>query len=271
MNNIEKWKETALSSLQYIWPVLGKIVMAIIVIIIGLLVTKLIVKLFKKALKIAKVEKLDEKINEIEIVDGKKLNFNTIKIVSKTVKWIVYIILTVIVSDILGLAMISKQIADLLAYLPKLISAVIVLAIGLFLANAIKKALKAFFESMDLSGAKIISQIVFFIILIFVSITALNQAGIDTQIITSNVTLVFGAFLLAFAIAFGIGAHKIVTEILKTFYARKTFEVGQIIEFKGVKGEVDAVENMRIILKTEEGKLAIPINELTESQVKIQN
>ena len=34
-----------------------------------------------------------------------------------------------------------------------------------FLANLIKKGLKSFFESMDLSGAKIISQVVFFIIL----------------------------------------------------------------------------------------------------------
>ncbi|TYA78436.1 mechanosensitive ion channel family protein [Seonamhaeicola marinus] len=271
MENVEQWKETALNSLEAMWPVLAKILLALVVLIVGWLVTKLIVGIIKKALKVAKVSKLDDKINEIEIVEGKKLNFNTIKIATKSVKWIMYIILIIIVSDILGLTMISEQIASLLAYLPKLFSALVVFTIGLFLANAIKKGLKSFFESMDLSGAKIISQVVFFIILIFTSITALNQAGVDTEIITSNITLILGAFLLAFAIAFGLGAHKIVTEILKTFYARKTFEVGQVIEFNGVKGEVDAVENMRIILKTKDGKLAVPIKDLTESQVKIQD
>ena len=76
---------------------------------------------------------------------------------------------------------------------------------------------------MDLSGAKIISQVVFFIILIFVSITALNQAGIDTEIVTSNLTMILAAFLLAFALAFGFGAQKIVGDLLRTYYTRKTY------------------------------------------------
>ena len=65
---------------------------------------------------------------------------------------------------------------------------------------------------------KKIDILLFFIILIFTSVTALNQAGIDTAIITSNITLILGALLLAFAIAFGIGANRIVTDLLKTFY-----------------------------------------------------
>ena len=35
-----------------------------------------------KALKLAKAQKLDDTLNQIEIVEGKKLNFDTIKIVS---------------------------------------------------------------------------------------------------------------------------------------------------------------------------------------------
>ncbi len=275
MENVEEWKNIALESLKAMWleitKVFPSIIGALIIFIIGWLATKLIVKIIKKALKLAKVDKLDEKINDIEIVEGKKLNFNTVKVVSSAVKWIMYIMLIIMVSDILSLTMISKQISNLLGYLPKLFSALVIFMIGLFLANTIKKALKSFFESMDLSGAKIISQIVFFIILIFTSITALNQADVDTEIITSNITLILGALLLAFAIAFGLGAHKIVTELLKTFYARKAFEVGQNIEFNGIKGEVDSIDNMRITLKTDSGKLVVPIKDLAESQVKIQN
>lgn len=271
MENLKAWKDTALESLEVVWPVLMKILLALAVLLIGWLLIKLVIRIIKKALKVAKVNKLDDKLNDIEIVEGRNLNFDTIKIVSKFVKWVMYILLIIIVSDILGLTMVTEQIGKLLGYLPQLFSALIVFTIGLFLANTIKKGLKSFFESMDLSGAKIISQIVFFIILIFTSITALNQAGVDTDIITSNITLILGAFLLAFAIAFGLGAHKIVTELLKTFYARKTYEVGQVIEFNSVIGEIDAIDNMCITLKTNEGKLVVPIKDLTESQVKIRD
>ncbi|MCL6295196.1 mechanosensitive ion channel family protein [Jejuia spongiicola] len=269
------WKDKALESLTVMWPEITKVllnlVVAFIVLIIGWLITKLIVRIIKRALKLAKANKLDDKLNEIEIVEGKKLNFDTIKIVSNFVKWVMYIILIIMVSDIMNLTMISEQISNLLGYLPQLFAAVVIFTIGLVLANVIKKGLKSFFESMDLSGAKIISQIVFFIILIFTSITALNQAGVNTEIITSNITMILAGFLLAFALAFGFGAQKVVGDLLKTFYARKTYEIGQNIEFNNIKGEVESLDGITVTIKTEQGKLVVPIKDIVESQVKIQD
>ncbi|TWO31880.1 mechanosensitive ion channel [Seonamhaeicola sediminis] len=275
MEKATEWKNIAVESLQAMWleitKVFPSILGALIVLVFGWLITKLLVRLIKKALKLAKANKLDNKLNEIEIIEGKNLNFDTIKIVSKFVKWIMYIMIIIMVSDILNLKMISEQISNLLGYLPQLFAALVIFTIGLVLANVIKKGLKSFFESMDLSGAKIISQVVFFIIFIFTSITALNVAGINTDIITSNITMILAAFLLAFALAFGLGAQKVVADILKTFYARKTYEIGQIIEFNDITGEVEAIDNMRIMLKTDKGRLVIPIKDLVESQVKIQD
>jgi len=275
MEKATEMKDRALESLFAIWPeiikVLFNLVVVVVILFVGWLITKLVVRIIKKALKLAKANKLDDKLNEIEIVEGKNLNFDTIKIVSNFVKWIMYIMLIIMVSDILNLTMISEQISNLLGYLPQLFAAIVIFTIGLILANTIKKGLKSFFESMDLSGAKIISQVVFFIILIFTSITALNQAGVDTQIITSNITLILGALLLAFALAFGFGAQKVVGELLKTFYARKTYEIGQHIEFNNVIGEVESIDGMSLTLKTSEGKLVVPIKDITESQVRIQD
>ncbi|WP_439153257.1 mechanosensitive ion channel family protein [Winogradskyella sp.] len=191
-----------------------------------LLCLLLVVKLVKKILKVAKANRLDGKLNDIEIIEGKKLNFDTIKFVSKIIKYLFYIIIFVNASDIMGLEIITEQISDLLSYLPQLFAALVIFIIGLLFANFVKNGLKSLFESMDLSGCKMISQVVFFIILTFISITALNQAGIDTEIVANNINMIIAAFLLAFAIAFGFGAREVVSKLLKTFYARKTFEVG---------------------------------------------
>ena len=120
-------------------------------------------------------------------------------------------------SDILGLQIISQEISNFLGYLPRLFAALIIFTVGLLLANLIKNGLKSLFESMELSGSKIISQLVFFILIIFISITALNQAGVNTEIITNNVTMILAAFLLAFALALGLGAQKVVGDLLRTF------------------------------------------------------
>lgn len=275
MEKATQWKAIAMESLTKVWfeisSIFPNIIGTLVVLIFGWLFAKLAVRVIKKVLTLAKAHKLDETINDIEIIEGKKLNFNTIKIVSVFVKWLIYIMLLIMASDILGLKIISQQISEFLGYLPKLFSAFIIFTIGLLAANFIKKSLKSFFESMELSGSKIISQIVFFILLIFISITALNQAGVDTEIITNNVTMILAAFLLAFALAFGFGAQKVVGDLLRTFYARKTYEIGQVIEFNGVKGEVESIDGITVTLKTDNGKFIVPIKDIVESQVRVQD
>ncbi|WP_299116799.1 hypothetical protein [uncultured Winogradskyella sp.] len=275
MEKITSFKDSAMQSLSAMWPEVStfalKALGAIFILIIGWLITKLIVKAIRKVLKLAKANKLDDKLNNIEIIEGKKLNFDTIKIVSKFVKWVMYIVLLIMVSDVMGLEIISNQISELLSYLPQLFTALVIFILGLLFANFVKNGLKSLFESMDLSGGKMISQVVFFLILTFISITALNQAGIDTDIITSNITMILAAFLLAFAIAVGLGAKHVVNKLMHTFYARKTFEVGQKIIFNDKRYTIDEVKSISVVLKNENGRLIVPINDITENQVQLQD
>ena len=78
------------------------------------------------------------------------------------------------------------------------------------------------------------------------------------------------AFLVAFALAFGLGAREVVSDLLKTFYTRKTFEVGKKIEFEGEIFEVDAIENISVVLKDKDNKkVIVPIKDITESRIKV--
>lgn len=275
MEKVSEFSDIAMKSLTSIWleitNIFPNIIGALVVLIIGWLITKLVVKLIKKVLKIAKANKLDDKLNEIEIIEGKQLNFDTVKVVSKFVKYLMYIILLVTASDIMGLDIITNQISSLISYLPQLFASLVIFIVGLLFANFVKNGLKSLFESMDLSGGKMISQVVFFLMLTFISITALNQAGIDTEIITNNINMIIAAFLLAFAIAFGFGAREVVSKLLKTFYARKTFEVGQNISFNNENYSVEEVKSISVVLKNSKGKLIVPIDDLVENQVQVQD
>ncbi|NNK81492.1 MAG: mechanosensitive ion channel [Flavobacteriaceae bacterium] len=256
---IENFSTTGLSLLK-----------ALLVLLFGWLFIKLIVSILKRMFKVIKVDKLGEKLNDIEIVDGKKLNINVSKILLTFIKWSLLIVLFIIVSEMMGLSIVSEQIGKLIAFLPQLLSAAAIFVIGLLIANFVKKSIQSFFKSFDLSGSKIVSQLVFFIILALVSITALNQAGINTEIITNNLNMIFAAFLVSFALAVGIGAKEVVADLMRAFYTRRLYEIGQKIKFKGIEGEIEAIEDISIVLKTKEGKLIIPIKDIVENQVEIQ-
>lgn len=273
MDKLTQNKDTAIESLSSMWPEITRIALnvvgALVILVVGWLITKIIVRLIKKGLKLAKVNKLDDKLNEIEIFEGKQLHFDTIKVVSTFLKWMIYIMLLIVVSDVLNLKIISEQISNFLGYLPQLFVGLIIFTLGLLFSNFVKKALKSLFDSMDLSGGKMISQIVFFLLIIFISITALNQAGVNTDIITNNLTMILAAFLLSFALAFGLGAKEVVADLLRTFYTRKTYEVGKKIEFENKVYEIDSINNISIVLKNSEGKLIVPIKDIVENQIKV--
>ncbi len=268
MEKLREYKDLILDATISNGMSVGK---ALLVLVIGWLVIKVVLIVLKKALRFIKIDKLGEKLNEIELVEGKKLNINITKVVLSFVKWSLLLLLIIVVSEMLGLTIISEELGNLIHYLPQLISAIIIFMIGLFIANFAKNSIKALFKSLDISGSKMISQLVFVIILVVVSITALNQAGINTEIITSNLTLIFGAFLGAFALALGLGAREVVGDLLRTFYTRRTYELGQQIRFKDVKGVIVAIDDISMTLKTENGKLVVPVKDIVESQVEIQD
>ncbi|MGV6831037.1 MAG: mechanosensitive ion channel family protein [bacterium] len=269
-----KFLDQLKSSLGDLWSsiadTLPKLLVALIGFIVAILVIKVLGSILKRILLAAKINRLDEKINKIELVEGKSLNVNLLNVILKTFKWFMYFVLFMVITEILELTMLSEGLKSLLGYLPQLITAVAIFTIGLLFANFVKTSLKSLFESMDLSGGKAISQMVFFILLIFIGITALNQAGVDTTIITSNVTLIFGALLAAFTLAFGLGARNVIGDMLRMYYTRRRFEIGQKIKFLDKEGVIESVDDLSLTLKTKKGLLIVPIKDITENQVEIQ-
>ncbi len=227
------------------------------------------VLILKKLLKFVKADKLTDLINERELFGKLKLRFNVTKVIISFVKWILYLIFLIIASDIMKWEAISLEIGNLLRYLPKLFSAIALFMIGIYVANFVKRTIQGLFDSFNLSGSKMISGLVFLLIAILITITALNQADIETEIITSNFTIILGAFLAAIAIAFGFGSKEIIGDLLRTFYVRKNFEVGQKIKFKNYSGSIESIENISLTLKTSEGKVVLPIKDVVENDVEI--
>ncbi|RMA58600.1 mechanosensitive ion channel family protein [Ulvibacter antarcticus] len=273
MERIDQWRELTFNSLNEmgisIMNAIPNILGAILILIIGWIITKIIVFLLKRILRIAKADKLTELINEKNLFGETDLKFNVTSVIVGFVKWVLFLVFLIVASDIMNWEIVSLEIGKLLRYLPKLFSAIALFMVGLYIASFLKKAIRGLFESFDLNGAKIISSLVFYVIAIIITVTALNQAGIDTNIITNNLTIILGAFLAAMALGFGIGSKDIISDLLRTFYTRKNYEVGQSIEFNDVSGTIESIDNISMTLKTATGKIVIPIKDVVENQIRI--
>ena len=254
---------------QNIVAVLPKVLAVIVLIVIGWLVIKIISAILRKTLTVANADKYGDKLKEVEMF--RNVDFKVTDVIIKTVKWIVILFLTISAAEILGLKMVSNGVGAVIAYLPKLFTAIAIFLIGVFLANIVKNGIQSAFKALDITGGNVIGNIVFYAITIIIGITSLNQAEIDTEIITNNLTIIFGSFLLAFTIAFGLGSREIVQRLLFGFYSRKNLEIGQKIRIGDVKGTIDAIDSIYLVLKNEEGKFIYPIKEVNDQIIQIMD
>ncbi|MEL6974414.1 MAG: mechanosensitive ion channel domain-containing protein [Bacteroidota bacterium] len=275
METINEWKELTFNSLitmgRDIASALPKIIGALIILTIGWLVTKIVLFVLGKVMKLAKMDKLSDKINEMDLFGKGSFKLDIIKIVLGFVKWVLLLVFLIVAADILSWEIISTEIGNLLRYLPRLFSALALMMIGLYVGNFVKNTVKKLFESLEFSGSNVVSNLLFYIIVIFISITALNQAGIDTTIITNNITMILGAFLLAFAIGVGLGSRDIITDLLRSFYTRRTYAVGDKVVIGDLAGSIEAIENNSVTLMTKSGKYVIPIKDVTSTKVEVKS
>ncbi|MCL7764426.1 small-conductance mechanosensitive channel [Polaribacter sp. Z014] len=237
--------------------------------IIGWLLIKFLLYIIKKALGYTKIDNLPEKLHVDEIFGESSLKIQPTKIIITAIKWVLILIFIIVGSELLGLRMVSEQLSNLIGYLPRLISALVIFAVGIYVANLVKKALTAMFKSLELTGGNLVGNIAFYLIAIVVTVTALNQAGVNTDLITSNLSIILGAILASFTIAFGLGSRDVIKRLLFGYYTRKNIKEGDKVIINGLEGTVGLIDNICVVLITEKGKVIIPIKDIVDNQIEV--
>jgi len=273
MNKITDLTQVGFQSLMALgesfMSALPNILGALFLLLLGWVIAKITAYIVRKTLKAAGFDKLSKKLKLDEMIGESKIEISPSQIVGKFVYWVIILLFFVTASDTLGWAVVSKSISDLLTYLPQLFSAIVVFVIGYYIATFVKKGLRGILDTLAVASARIISSFAFYLIVVIVSLAAVNQAGIDTNILTSNVTIIIGGIVLAFAVSFGIGSRDILTNILSSFYSKSNFHAGQEIEIGDLKGIIQKIDITSCVLTTKNGTVVIPVKTLLTDRVNL--
>lgn len=271
--NITTWKEVLFSSLtsfsNAIMQSLPSVIGALILLLLGWIVAKSISFVVLKLLTKVKFDQLTEKPPLSEYFGQASLETKPSKIIQKVIYWTIYLLFVVTAAETLGLKMVSAEISKLIAYLPRLFSALLIFGIGVYIITFVRDFIRAATASLGMSTGKFISGFVFYLLLIILMLTTLKQAGIDTDIITTNLTLIMGALFFSFAISYGFASRDILANILATFFSKQIYQVGQLIEIEDTRGRIVELTSIAIKIETEEGIVVIPTQILMNKKVKI--
>ena len=229
---------------------------------------KLFLYIIRKALTKTKIDEWSKKLSNTQIFGDTTINIVLTNLILTILRWFLTFIFIMVGAEIFGLTGVSQGIRSFFAYLPKLLTALGIFVGGAYLGTVVKKAIQSMFKSLEISGGNLVGNVAFYLIVVFLSITALDQAGVDTSVIKSNLTLLIGSILLAFTIAFGLGES--VTRLLFGYYSKKNINIGEKIAIDGIEGTVIAIDNISLTISTTEGRVVIPIKEVVDNKIFVK-
>ena len=235
-------------------------------VLLAWILVRFILFVVRKSLRISKANAKFDRLKEMMNIPF-EINFGNVII--GFVKWGLILILVTIGADILGFSVISAEIGKIIQYIPKLVSALALLMVGLYLAALAKKTLIDILKSFNLGGSRILGHLSYFAILILFTILGANQAGINTDIVTANLLMVVGAFIAAFALAMGLGSRDIVLRLILGFYSRKNFEIGTSVVIDDFEGTITAIDNICMTIENDQKKIVYPIKLITNKKIEI--
>ncbi len=116
-------------------------------------------------------------------------------------KWYIFSLFLLPASQLMRLGVLSDLLHDFALWIPDLIAAVVILLIGLIIADYIADRML----HAKRKGVRLASTAVRWFLIFFVGMTALDQLGFNVSFATTTTLILVGGFALGIAIAIGIG------------------------------------------------------------------
>lgn len=204
MQSVSKPIKGMMSSILNFSP---KIIVAVIILVLGIFIAKVLGTLVKNILGSLNVSRFNKYVNFGE-------NKDSIDIPTAT-GWVITALIglffTVQALNTVNLSVLNKIGEAIIGYLPLVISAVIILALGLIGGNLISKLIN------KSTGNAMLAEIVKYLVIIVSVFMTLDQLNFAQSIVNVAFLLILGAVAVAFAIAFGIGGKSFAEKQLNKF------------------------------------------------------
>jgi Mechanosensitive ion channel, conserved TM helix len=211
---------------------------AIAILLIGYFLGKGIGALVRKALQKIGVDKLVEGGRGAEWRAKSWPGFSPSAIVGKIIFWFIFLIAILLALNALGIETLAGMISAIVAYLPNVVVAILILLVAFILAGGVAAVVRRtlgyslFGRLVTAVAPAVIVSIAFFM--------ALTQLKIATPIVVGTYLAVIASMGLGFALAFGLGGRKTAEEIIETAYEEGKKKTPQQAEGAATRTETSA-------------------------------
>lgn len=254
-----EWSDVFVASFQQAYSqiigVLPNLLAMIVILLVGYVVARVVGRLASAICDKIGLQTAAERGGLVASMKQVGIQRSVPSIVGLIFFWLLMCIFLMAGFNILGWEGISGGMERIVAYIPKLLVATVVVVIGLLIATFLRGVIATSADRAGLSYAQQLASGCYYILTLMIFMAAFDQLEIQFALFNYVILIAFGAVALGFGLSFGFGGRDVVGGILAGYYVRQRMQSGDNIQIAGLEGTVRDVGPVATIIETDEAGL----------------
>jgi small-conductance mechanosensitive channel len=172
--------------------------------------------------------------------------------------WLVFLVFAAAAVDILGLPVVTDTLSRIVYFLPNVLAAGIIVVVGILVGDIARGAVTRTLAAAGTQQAPLAGGVARVLVISIALIVAIEEIGVDGQLLVILAAVIVGAGLSGAGLAFGLGARTSVSNIIASHYLPEGYREGRTIQIDDIKGRIIATTPAAVIIATSEAQVTIP-------------
>lgn len=272
--DFEKLQNTVVSNLTAQWSgvlsSLPNLFGAVLILLLGIIVAMVLKKISQTLLRRVGLDRISNKAGVSDVMQDAGLVKRPSILAGKMMFWLVLFVFMVPAANMLGLTDLVNLFKSFIAFLPKIITALVIIIFGMMFAQFLRRTIMEKPATIGSNSAKTLGNLVYGIMVTVIVLVALEQLDIETVLLHNIIMLVVAGIMLTLAVSLGLGSREVAHNLLAGIYAREQFKQGDVIQLDEVTGVVREVSTLSTIIVVDDNEeISIPNSTLYKHVIKI--
>ncbi len=246
-----------------------KIILAIMILLLGWFFAVIFKKIIEKILRIVGIDVLSKKTGIKRFLENggfeKKLSY----LIGAIVYWIIIFSALIMAFNTLDLKIASLFIKKVIFYTPKVLIAIILISLGIFLARFLSKVVNASSRLARIPFYSILDKTTEYTVIGLTVIMVMQYLGISTAIIIQSFAVFFIVVPIIISLIFFVAGRDIMSNILAQKFINKQYKKGDKIKLGSISGEIDSIDSLNTKIVDENGEVIfIPNGRFTNEIIR---
>lgn len=181
-----------------------------------------------------------------------------LRLVGTAAFWVILLLFVMFATRQAGMDGVAEWLKSVLGYLPTLLFGMVIIVAGHLIGLLVRDLLLEALASAQVEQRELVARLAQTATFLTALMIGVHQIGVNVSFVSLVIAVSLGSVLIAFSLAFGLGARGLVANLISTHYVRRQLQPGARVRVGEVEGEIIEITPTNVVLETDAGRAFVP-------------